>query len=126
MGLAEALFPAKARVVLNFTAVRPSKSPSRMFRLAVAQKRGEGPASLPILAVARFHRRQMAVAPKTGTKRGCPGKWKHGPKTWSNRFLLFNFEPHPNTLEKVTKPHELLLLFSDGLPMPMGFQGSFL
>ena len=38
----------------------------------------------------------MAVAQKTGTKMGCPGKWKHGPKPASP--LLFNFEPHPHLL----------------------------
>ena len=35
----------------------------------------------------------MAVAQKTGTKMGCPGKWKHGPKL--AQPLLFNFEPPP-------------------------------
>ena len=42
----------------------------------------------------KFPELYMAVAHKTGTNMGCPGKWKHGPKPAYP--LLFNFEPHPH------------------------------
>ena len=43
------------------------------------------------------NRTKMAVAQKTGTKMGCPGKWKLGPKA-ACLPLLLNFE-HPNDPE---------------------------
>ena len=40
---------------------------------------------------------KMAVAQETGTKMGCPGKWKHGPKHLqtgpSDRFFFFFNHP---------------------------------